>query len=111
MTTVGGVQLYMLRRVSEIYKVPFSKNRGKSILASIVGAVIPKSAAITTTMGLSSLTKALPGIGVISTLTMPVVAAAATWVIGKVFIKHLRPVGRFSTSIQRTIENSSSLSR
>ena len=93
MTTVGGVQLYMLRRLSEIYKVPFSENWGKSILASIVGAVIPKSAASTTTMGLSSLMKVLPGIGVIGTLTMPVVAAAATWVIGKVFIKHFASGG------------------
>jgi hypothetical protein len=31
---VGGVQFYMLRRLSEIYGVPFSDNRGKSILAS-----------------------------------------------------------------------------
>jgi uncharacterized protein (DUF697 family) len=93
MTTVGGVQLYRLRRLSEIYKVPFSKNWGKSILASIVGAVISKSAAITTTMGLSNLMKVLPGIGVIGAVTMPVVAAAATWMIGKVFIKHFASGG------------------
>jgi len=29
---VGGVQFYMLRRLSEIYGVPFSDNRGRSIL-------------------------------------------------------------------------------
>jgi Domain of unknown function (DUF697) len=28
---VGGVQLQMLRRLSEIYGVPFSENRGKSL--------------------------------------------------------------------------------
>src|ERR1700758_4010229 len=32
---VGGVQLIMLRRLSEIYDVPFSDNRGKSIIASL----------------------------------------------------------------------------
>src|SRR5215471_15296724 len=33
------VQFQMLRRLSEIYGVPFSENRGKSIIASLVGAV------------------------------------------------------------------------
>src|ERR1700720_1328738 len=79
---VGGVQFYMLRRLSEIYGVPFSDNRGKSILASVAGAVIPASAS-------TSVIKSLPGIGtVIGALTMPVVSAGATWVIGKLFIQH-----------------------
>ena len=30
---VGGLQLQMLRRISEVYGVPFSSNRGKSIIA------------------------------------------------------------------------------
>ena len=38
MAAVGGVQLHMLRRLSQIYGVPFSENRGKSILTSLVGA-------------------------------------------------------------------------
>jgi uncharacterized protein (DUF697 family) len=66
---VGGVQFYMLRRLSEIYGVPFSDNRGRSILASVAGAVIPASAS-------TSVIKTLPGIGtVIGALTMPVVSA------------------------------------
>ena len=82
---VGGVQLHMLRRLSEIYGVPFSENRGKSILTSLAGAVIPATTAATTT----SLLKGVPGIGTaIGALTMPAVAACATWVIGRVFIKH-----------------------
>src|SRR5580700_9640310 len=76
MAAVGGVQLHMLRRLSEIYGVPFSENRGKSILASLAGAVIPASTATTTAMGVSSLMKGLPGIGTaIGALTMPVVSA------------------------------------
>jgi uncharacterized protein (DUF697 family) len=85
---VGGVQLYMLRRLSQIYGVAFSENRGKSILASVAGAVIPASTATTTAMGVGIM-KGLPGIGTaIGVLTMPVVSACATWVIGKVFIQH-----------------------
>ena len=84
---VGGVQFYMLRRLSEIYGVPFSDNRGKSILASVAGAVIPASAS-------TSVVKSLPGIGtVIGALTMPVVSAGATWVIGKLFIQHFASGG------------------
>ena len=45
MAAVGGVQLQMLRRLSEIYGVPFSENRGKSIIASLAGAIIPASTA------------------------------------------------------------------
>src|ERR1700719_5374041 len=82
---VWGVQLHMLRRLAEIYRVPFSENRGKSILTSLVGSVIPASTATTT----ASLMKGLPVIGTaIGVLTMAVVSAGATWVIGKVFIQH-----------------------
>src|SRR3984893_12969848 len=36
---VGGVQLQMLRKLSEIYGVPFTENRGKSIIASLAGSL------------------------------------------------------------------------
>src|SRR4029077_9014600 len=67
-----------------------SENRGKSILTSLVGAVIPASAATTT----ASIITGLPVIGTaIGALTMPVVSAGATWVIGKVFIQHFASGG------------------
>ena len=91
---VGGVQLQMLRRLSEMYGVPFSENRGKSILASFAGSVFPASTATTAAMSFGSLVKGLPGLGTIAgALTMPVVSAGATWVIGKVFIKHFASGG------------------
>lgn len=94
MVAVGGVQLHMLRRLSEIYGVPFSENRGKSVLASVAGAVIPASTATTTAMGVGSFMKGLPGIGTaIGALTMPVVSAGATWIIGKVFMQHFASGG------------------
>ena len=90
MAAVGGVQLYMLRRLSEIYEIPFSENRGKSIVSSLAGAMAPASIATAT----GSLIKGLPGIGtVIGALTMPIASAGATWVIGKVFIQHFASGG------------------
>ena len=91
---VGGVQLQMLRRLSEIYGVPFSENRGKSIVASLAGAVIPASTATTTAMTFGSLMKGLPGVGTaVGALTMPVFSAGVTYVIGKVFIQHFASGG------------------
>lgn len=94
MAAVGGVQLQMLRRLSEIYSVPFSENRGKSLIASLAGAVIPASAATSTAMGFTSMLKTFPGIGTtIAAVTMPVFSAGATYVIGKVFIQHFASGG------------------
>jgi uncharacterized protein (DUF697 family) len=91
---VGGVQLQMLRRLSEIYSVPFSDNLGKSMIASLAGSVLPASTATTAAMSVGSLLKGIPGIGTaIGAITMPVVSAGATYVIGKVFIQHFASGG------------------
>src|SRR5713226_1791403 len=60
---VAGVQLQMLRKLSDIYGVPFADNRGKSVIASLAGAIIPASTATTTAMTFGSLIKGIPGIG------------------------------------------------
>jgi uncharacterized protein (DUF697 family) len=87
---VGGIQLHMLRKLSEIYGVPFSENRGKSILGSIAGAMIPS----TTATAASSFVKFVPVIGTaIGQLTMAAVSAPTTWVLGKVFIQHFASGG------------------
>jgi uncharacterized protein (DUF697 family) len=91
---VGGVQMQMLRRLSEIYNVPFTDNRGKSVIASLAGAIIPASTATTTAMTFGSLIKGVPGFGsMIGALTMPVYSAGATYVIGRVFMKHFASGG------------------
>ena len=91
---VGGVQLEMLRRLSDIYGVPFVENRGKSLIASLAGSLLPASTATTTAMGVTSALKSIPGIGTaISAFTMPVFSAGATYVIGKVFIQHFASGG------------------
>jgi uncharacterized protein (DUF697 family) len=91
---VGGVQIQMLRKLSEIYGVPFSDNMGKSVLASLAGSLIPASTATTTAMGVGSLMKGLPGVGtLVGALTMPAFSAGATYIIGKVFIQHFASGG------------------
>lgn len=87
---VGGVQLQMLRKLSELYAVPFSENMGKSAIAALVGAVIPATSAV----GVASVAKGVPVIGTtIGVLSMPALSAGATYLIGKAFIQHFASGG------------------
>jgi hypothetical protein len=43
---VGGLQIQMLRRLSQIYGVAFSENRGKALIASLAGSMIPTTSGI-----------------------------------------------------------------
>jgi uncharacterized protein (DUF697 family) len=87
---VGGVQVQMLRRLSQIYGVPFSDNRGKAVIASLAGSMIPA----TSGLGAASALKGVPVIGTtVGALMMPALSAGATYAIGKVFIQHFRSGG------------------
>jgi uncharacterized protein (DUF697 family) len=90
MAVVGALQLQMLRRISEIYGVPFSENLGKSLIASLAGVVIPASAASTAASALKSLPVVGTGIG---SLTMSAASAGITYLIGHTFIQHFASGG------------------
>ena len=90
LATVGGVQIQMLRRLSQIYEVPFSKNQGKSIVAGLAGSMIPATSAL----GTASVMKGVPVVGtLISALAMPALSAGATYAIGMAFIEHFASGG------------------
>jgi uncharacterized protein (DUF697 family) len=87
---VGGLQVQMLRRLSQIYNVPFTANRGKALVASIAGSMIPATSGI----GAASALKAVPLFGMVaSAFVMPVLSAGATYAIGKAFIQHFKSGG------------------
>ena len=86
LAAVGGLQIQMLRRISQIYRIPFSDNVGKSIIAGIAGAMIPATSGI----GAASLLKSIPVAGtIVSGLAMPTLSAGATYAIGIAFIEHI----------------------
>ena len=90
LAAVGGLQLQMLRRISQIYDVAFSENRGKALVASLAGSMFPATGAI----GAASLMKGLPILGTtVSSLTMPALSMGATYVIGIAFIQHFSSGG------------------
>jgi uncharacterized protein (DUF697 family) len=87
---VGAVQVQMLRKLSELYGVPFSENRGKSLIAGLLGSIIPASSGL----GIASAMKAVPFFGTtIAVLSMPALSTGATYLIGKVFIQHFASGG------------------
>jgi len=87
---VGGLQIQMLRRISQIYGVEFSENRGKALIASLAGSMIPATSGI----GAASALKTVPIIGaIVSAFVMPVLSAGASYAIGKAFIQHFASGG------------------
>jgi uncharacterized protein (DUF697 family) len=87
---VGGLQLQMLRRLSQIYGVAFSDNSGKALIASTAGSMIPATSGI----GAASVLKGVPFFGtIVSSFVMPVLSAGATYAIGKAFIQHFASGG------------------
>jgi uncharacterized protein (DUF697 family) len=89
---VAGVQLKMLHRLSQHYGVEFSKNRGKSIIAALVGTIT----AHTLRRGaLTGFLKSIPIIGAIGMVSMSIFSGAMTYAIGKVFIQHFESGGTF----------------
>ena len=88
--TVAGLQLQMVRRVSQIYDVNFSENIGKTLIAALAGAMVPA----TSSLGAASLLKAVPIVGPIASgFVMPVLASGATFAIGRAFIQHFETGG------------------
>ncbi|NKB23222.1 MAG: DUF697 domain-containing protein [Kiritimatiellae bacterium] len=80
------VQLKMLSKLSQLYGVPFSENRGKSILAAFVGGFgsIAASEAL-----VKPLLSSVPVLGVpLYMLSSSTFSVAATYAVGKVFIQH-----------------------
>jgi uncharacterized protein (DUF697 family) len=87
---VGALQVQMLRRLSQIYDVEFSENRGKALIAALAGCMIPA----TSGMGAASALKAIPVVNLLAAgFVMPVLSAGATYAIGKAFIQHFESGG------------------
>jgi len=90
LAAVGGVQIQMLRRLSEIYDVPFSASLGKALIASLAGTLVPATSGI----GAASLLKGVPVVGMIAAgFVMPTLSAGATYAIGTTFIEHFESGG------------------
>ena len=92
-TVIAGVQLKLLHSLAKLYEVPFTSNLGKSLIAALTGGVASDGIARGT---LGSLVKAVPIVGsVAGMLTLPAIAGATTYAVGKVFLQHFESGGTF----------------
>jgi len=90
LVALTSVQLKMLYSLTRLYEVPFSKNLGKSSIASLLGGVMPTSTAMT----LASLAKAVPGLGTATgMISVSLLGGATTYAIGSVFVQHFESGG------------------
>jgi uncharacterized protein (DUF697 family) len=91
LAAISGIQLKMLSDLSTVYKIPFSENAAKSIIAALTGGL---SAGYIAQRYAMSFLKSIPFLGIVTT---SVSAGAITWAIGKVFVKHFESGGTFLT--------------
>ncbi|MGA7726495.1 MAG: hypothetical protein WCA95_14555 [Opitutaceae bacterium] len=90
-----GVQLKMLADLSAAYGKPFDKNIGKSAVAALLGGMAP---GLIARGAVGGLLKTVPGVGsILGTLAQPAFAAAVTYGVGKVFVKHYESGGTLLT--------------
>jgi len=90
---VSGIQLKMLGDLAKTYEVEFLENWGKSAISAVIGGAGPHALAVGI---VGSLVKAIPVFGsTIGFATMPMLSAAATYAVGKVFIQHFESGGTF----------------
>lgn len=87
-----AVHLTLIKKLSNHYNVNFSENSGKSVVAALLGSVLPAALG-----GVAmSLFKALPIVGSsVSAVTLPAFFGATTHAMFKVFVKHFETGGTF----------------
>jgi uncharacterized protein (DUF697 family) len=87
---ISTAQLKMLHRLAGLYQLEFSAVKGKSILVSLLGGIVPLSLK----SSLFSLCKGIPLLGqTVGLLGMSVLSGASTYAIGHVFIEHFESGG------------------
>lgn len=90
------VQMLMLRRIARVYGVPFSKDRAKLIVSSLLLGVPQAMSGEITAAAVTALPlmKGIPGIGTVGAgVAMSLLWSAATWALGLVFIDHFETGG------------------
>ncbi|WP_042688976.1 YcjF family protein [Azospirillum sp. B506] len=88
---VTGVQVKMIGEIADAYGVPFSPDRTRSIVGALLGGIVPHNLAAGS---FGSLVKSIPVVGtILGVATMPALAAASTYAVGKVFQQHFAAGG------------------
>jgi uncharacterized protein (DUF697 family) len=88
----AGIQLNMMKKLSEFYNVEFNQKMAKKILISLCGGIIPTLIA----PGVKSLVKLIPVVGFpLVVATTPLLEATSTYAMGRVLSGHFEKGGNF----------------
>jgi|SRR5215470_15251488 len=94
LAAVSGIQLKMLHELTKFYGLENDEKLGKKVISSLIGGLVPS------TLGpvVGSMLKVVPLVGsVAGFLTQPAFSYAATYAIGKVFVRHFEQGGTLLT--------------
>ncbi len=89
---LSAINFKMLHSLAKKYDIPFSKTLVKSIVSALIGS----SVAITVALPLGSLFKSVPIIGQTSgMISTALIGSASTYAVGKIFVDHFESGGNF----------------
>ncbi|KPA15982.1 GTPase domain-containing protein [Candidatus Magnetomorum sp. HK-1] len=94
LVALTGVQINLVRKIAKKYNIPFMEDKVKNIISSLIGGSLPLAIAFP----VISLVKAIPVLGQsLAVVSLPAIAGATTYAVGKVFIRHFSAGGTFLT--------------
>ncbi|OQY28517.1 MAG: hypothetical protein B6244_07160 [Candidatus Cloacimonetes bacterium 4572_55] len=84
------VQIKMLKSLAKLYEVPYSEQKARVYITSLIGALIP----ISLCGSFFSLMKVLPILSpVVGMTAVPMILGSSAYAVGKVFIQHFEMGG------------------
>ncbi|OIO01398.1 MAG: hypothetical protein AUJ49_07635 [Desulfovibrionaceae bacterium CG1_02_65_16] len=85
-----AIQVELVNALAKKYDVPFSKDRAKNLIGSLLGSALP----VALGPAVFSLLKAIPLIGMTAgAATMTIMGGASTYAMGRVFNRHFATGG------------------
>jgi uncharacterized protein (DUF697 family) len=84
-SALTGLMVRMVKALSDLYGVPFERNRTRSIVIALMGGALPTGFA---TIATSTLTWFVPGLNVVGLAVSSVTSGAYARSIGRLFIEH-----------------------
>ncbi|MFT4929436.1 MAG: hypothetical protein ACI8WB_005569 [Phenylobacterium sp.] len=88
---IGSVQVMMLKELYALYGVSFSEKKARSTVSLLLGSVSPQILVGATA---ATLFKFVPVVGpLLASVSLPILASAATYATGKVMTAHLEAGG------------------
>jgi uncharacterized protein (DUF697 family) len=85
-----AIQTELVNALAKKYDVPFSKDKAKNLLGSLLGSTLP----VALGPAAFSLLKAIPLVGMtVGAATMTIIGGASTYAVGRVFNRHFASGG------------------